>query len=233
MPTLRSMSASSLLAPLIDGPARPLHVLHRGRLAAQLCDETGRVVACVTLPGAVRLPYACAVTSPAVASASFLVGDGILTWGDDTFSVSRWWRPARPRHQRLRAALDPGAAATFTTSWPRLLGRGAGLTPYGDDVICGALVALHAVDHPGLGSLTERIRAADLEHMTTATSAALLRAACDGWCIDELGSYLRAAADRADFTNARRTVMAVGSSSGRGLVEGVTQMLPDLERLAA
>ena len=111
-------------------------------------------------------------------------------------------------------------------TWPELLGRGPGLTPYGDDVLCGALVALHAVDHPRRPELAHAIRTADLEARTTATSAALLRAACDGWCIDELHRHLTSLAAGAGMASSRAALLAVGSSSGGGLLEGLSMVLP-------
>jgi hypothetical protein len=249
------MAASILVAPVIDGPHRHLHVVHRSRFALQLADETGRVDFAVTFPGAVRLPYACAVASPVSASSSFSVGDGVLAWGDDlcntcttpsttwpgvapagptsslvTFTVARWWRPAKPRHHALAEAVDPAGVRRLVDTWPDLLGRGTGLTPYGDDVLCGALVTLSAVQHPDFAPLASDISAASLDERTTATSAALLRAACEGWCIDELAWHLAALAtpDPASYAAAsRRRLRAVGSSSGRGLLEGVGLVLGD------
>jgi hypothetical protein len=74
--------------------------------------------------------------------------------------------------------------------------------------------------------LAHDIGAADLEHSTTATSASLLRTACEGWCIDELADLLRCLARGEDPTSARDTLLRVGSSSGRGLIEGVATVLP-------
>ncbi len=232
--TARPMAASVLLAPLLDGPRRALTVAHRSRLALQLADEHSRVVLGVMFPGAVRLPFGCAVASSPSASSSLSVGDGVLAWGDDVYTVARWWRPARPRHRTLGAAVDPDGVRRLLLRWRRLLGRGPGLTPYGDDVLCGALVTLHAVDHPALAALRAMISATALESSTTATSASLLRAACEGWCIDELADHLAAKATGARTAETRAALLRVGSSSGRGLLEGLALIAPgNLRQVAA
>ncbi len=230
----RPMAASVLLAPLLDGPRRPLTVVHRSRLALQLADEAGRVVLGVMFPGAVRLPFGCAVAASRRTSPSLSVGDGVLAWGDDVYTVARWWRPARPRHRTLAASVDPDGVRRLLGSWRGLLGRGDGLTPYGDDVLCGALVTLHAVDHPALPALVQEIAATALEGSTTATSASLLRAACQGWCIDQLADHLASRAAGAPTTGTEAALLRVGSSSGRGLLEGIALVAPSTgKRVAA
>jgi hypothetical protein len=237
------MAASELVAPWIDGRVRRLKITHRSRLAWSLADEAGRVAFCVMFPGAVRLPSACAVAPQAglvKTPSSLSVGDGLLAWGDDecdeepeavAFRVARWWRPARPDpkdHQALAPAVDPAAVQRLIDDWVEHLGGGPGLTPYADDVLCGALVTLRAAGHPDLPGLAREISAADLERATTATSASLLRQACEGWCIDELADLLRALARDEDPMPARDAVLRVGSSSGRGLVEGVATVVPGI-----
>ncbi|MFY9916505.1 MAG: DUF2877 domain-containing protein [Nocardioidaceae bacterium] len=223
-----------LVAPLLDGPHRPLTVAHRSRLALQLADEQGRVVLGVMFPGAVRLPYGCAVASSPSTSSSLSVGDGVLSLGDDVYTVARWWRPSRPRHRSLAGAVDPDGVRRLAEQWRRLLGRGPGLTPYGDDVLCGALVMLHAVDHPSLPALRQSIGATALETSTTATSVSLLRAACEGWCIDELADHLAAVARGGPAsTSTRAALMRVGSSSGAGLLEGLALVAPTIDRQEA
>ncbi len=231
---VRPMVASVLVAPLLDGPRRRLTVVHRSRHALQLADEQGHVVFCVMFPGAVRLPYGCAVAPSASTSSSLSVGDGVLTWGDDVYTVARWWRPSRPRHRSLAATVDADVVHRFVDQWRRLLGRGPGLTPYGDDVLCGALVMLHAVDHPALPALRRSIVTTALETSTTATSASLLRAACEGWCIDELADHLAALARGGEAAaSTRAALIRVGSSSGAGLLEGLALVAPTIDRQEA
>ncbi len=231
---VRPMAASVLVAPLLDGPHRLLRVAHRSRLALQLADEQNRVVLGVMFPGAVRLPYGCAVASSPSTSSSLSVGDGVLAWGDDVYTVARWWRPSRPRHRSLAARVEPAGVRRLVEQWRRLLGRGPGLTPYGDDVLCGALVLLHAVDHPALLTLRQSIVATALESATTATSASLIRAACEGWCIDELADHLAAVAHCSGAAaSTRAALLQIGSSSGAGLLEGLSLVAPTMNQQEA
>jgi hypothetical protein len=90
-------------------------------------------------------------------------------------------RVALPGIGRLRAWLDacrfPPAHHTPPVD---LLGLGPGLTPSGDDVLCGALVALHAVGRAdALGLLARAIDKA-APAATSRLSGAFLRAAAEG-----------------------------------------------------
>lgn len=217
------LSASSLLGPLLDGPDRPLRVVDRTSRSWHLCDAEGRVVACLSPAGAWRLPYACAVDVLPAADVELSAGDGALIIDGHRLRPRRWWRPARPTVTSLRVV--PGAVDVLSAQWRADLGRGPGLTPYADDIVCGSVVALAAAG--AAADLRALVAADDLERRTTAISAALLRLACAGWCIDEVAGYLAAldaeAAGRpnAEVAARRRRLLAVGHSSGRGLMSGV------------
>jgi hypothetical protein len=95
------------------------------------------------------------------------------------------------------------------------------------------LMALQAGGHPALPELVDRVRAVDLEGRTTATSAALVRAACEGWCIDELAEYLHTldrSPDPYATAASRSRLLGIGSSSGRGLLEGIALVFADFGR---
>jgi hypothetical protein len=223
-------AASVLAAPLIDGPQRRLVVAHASRYAWQLADEDGRVATSVIFPGAVRLPSAIAVPAMPATPSSVSVGDGAVTIGRQTLKVARWWRPARPRTPLLRGRVAASAVRGLARRLPELVGLGGGLTPYGDDVVCGALVACRAAGSPETGLLAEALRGIDLERRTTATSALLLRLASEGWCIDEVAGYLGALArGGADLESARAALLRVGHSSGAGLLEGIHRAVPTAE----
>jgi hypothetical protein len=119
-----------------------------------------------------------------------------------------------------------------------LLGRGNGLTPSGDDLLCGLLAGgvLFGRDVSGLretvlSELIGRPRA------TTSLSAALLRAAADGAVIAPLRGLGRALCDRgradshSDIERDREqdaamddqldSVLAIGHSSGVALAAGL------------
>ena len=223
-------AASAALAPLVDGPPRPLAVAHGSTTAWQLADESGRVVACLLSPRSLRLPHGIVVSSPLPddGPAPVSLGAGRLRIGDDDHRVARWWRPAAPRHTDLYDSVDERAATVVLRSWRSRLGVGDGLTPYADDVLCGALVTLLAAGHPAGAELADAVDGADLEAATTATSAGLLRQAVHGRCIDALAGYLAARTSDAAARDHRSLARLeeVGHSSGRGMAEGVHTVLP-------
>jgi Protein of unknown function (DUF2877) len=228
-------AASAALAPLVDGPPRPLVVAHCSSTVWQLADASGRVVACLLSPRSLRLPHGIVVSSPLPDTralpdgrpAPVELGAGRLRIGDDGHRVARWWRPAEPRHTDLYDGIDETAATVVLRTWRSRLGAGDGLTPYADDVICGALVTLLATGHPAGAELAAAVDAADLEGATTATSAGLLRQAVHGRCIDALAGYLDSlTSDEAARERGLARLEEVGHSSGRGMAEGVHEVLP-------
>jgi len=223
------LAASTLCAPLIDGPPRLLEPVHRSSAAIQLADADGRVRMCVTTPDAVRLPHAVIVTSLPRRSSPVVVGDGAVCADDRRTGVGRWFEPARPEFPSLRRQLAPEAVAAFVRTWSVAIGRGEGLTPYADDVVCGSLVLLHAAGHPAAHQVAAALEHVELERRTTATSAALLRLAADGYCVDALADQLAALADEPaavdEAAPATARLLAVGHTSGAGLLAGVQVLL--------
>jgi hypothetical protein len=237
---IESVVASTLLAPLVDGPLQTLEVVHRSRAAWQLADARGRVTLSVISASAIRLPHAAVVPSFPTGSSPISAGGGSLGWDGSRVKVARWFEPARPILPSLHDRLDPAAVDAFERRWPASIGRGDGLTPYADDVVCGGLIALWAAGHPAAQIISGQVDASPLERQTTAVSAALLRTAARGYCIDPLARFLAAVADddgSADRAAARRrahrALLAVGHSSGRGLAEGAVGLLdPRAQSLA-
>jgi hypothetical protein len=222
-------AASVALAPLVDGPPLPLAVAHGSTTVWQLADASGRVVACLLSPRSLRLPHGIVVSSPLADGRPVPVwlGAGRLRIGDDEHRVTRWWRPAAPRHADLYDVIDERAATGVLRSWRSRLGAGDGLTPYADDVICGALITLLAAGHPAGAELAGAVDSVDLEAATTATSAGLLRQAVHGRCIDALAGYLASlTSDEAARGRCLARLEEVGHSSGRGMAEGVHMVLP-------
>lgn len=217
--------ASSLVAGLLDGDVSAGVVRSVARTRVSVHYETGRSdvpVLSVCTPDAVRLP--ASVVSPVLPSGS---DDASAGW-----RVVRWWRPPRPR------GLTPPAVA------PRclldeirpdeLVGRGPGLTPSGDDVLAGALVAAHAVGHPLLEDWRERTRHALATRSTTVVSRGLLRHALEGWAVPELADYLEAVCGESTTQEAARArLLAVGHSSGAALAAGADHALATAVREAA
>jgi hypothetical protein len=223
-------AASSVVAPLLDGPFLPLVIAHRSAAAWQLADGSGRVVACLQPPGGLRLPHGvvmpCALPSGGPAPVS--VGAGRLRVAGREHRVGRWWSPPQPRLPDLADRVDERAAVALLRSWRSRLGAGDGLTPYADDVLCGSLLALLSAGHPAGAELALAVDAVDLEAATTATSAGLLRQAAHGRCIAVLACYLRSlTGGEQEQRRCSVALEAVGRSSGRGMAEGVQQVLPD------
>jgi hypothetical protein len=184
------------------------------------------------------------------------VGGGVLVVGGSTYRVARWWRPPRPRGLGAappaslagavrwltgrvadpldavgRAAVADLVQALAEGARPeppvaRLLGRGPGLTPTGDDVLAGALVCLAALGAPAAAPLGAAVTEAAPD-ATTAVSAALLRHAARGECVPELADLLDAVASggadpaTGPLPRAAGALLAVGHCSGAGLLHGV------------
>jgi hypothetical protein len=126
------------------------------------------------------------------------------------------------------AAGDEDAAVAAAQ---RLLGRGPGLTPAGDDVLAGLLAttvtlapAVRGGTRSGLVATARATgdRIADLARdATTAVSAALLHHASRGEVAAPAGQVLHALTGRGDLTTAITALLAVGSTSGRDLAIGI------------
>lgn len=115
---------------------------------------------------------------------------------------------------------NPGSAK-LASAVRALLGLGDGLTPWGDDVLAGALVTLVGANHPAgrmLGSMVSGELAAR-PGATTVVSAALLVHATRGECIPELAAVLTEPVGRLGPVVA--ALLRVGHSSGGGLLHGV------------
>lgn len=126
---------------------------------------------------------------------------------------------ARLGHQPLAALL------------PALIGRGPGLTPAGDDAVCGYLAARFAVVPDAAPSEAAPVRA----HLgrTGAISASLLAAAATDGQIFAAGMAMLAAlvsAEAAAVAPALRRLQGLGQTTGRALLAG---MLGGLEPVAA
>ena len=212
----------------------------------------------VTPAGAVRLPASLQLAGPLpdrVATAR--AGLGRLLLDTVVVRVRRWWRPPAPvvrdpRRASARAAaaapllppLEPAVAVAVaplreavrssdarpgpTRAVAGLVGLGGGLTPSGDDVLAGALVALRALErggHAGPGRLASALARAAGRRATTTLSAALLQDAGRGWCVPELAAYLAAADGRGELPTAVARLLAVGHSSGAAMAHGAALVL--------
>ncbi|MBY9076261.1 DUF2877 domain-containing protein [Nocardioides sp. WL0053] len=235
-------AASCLLDALLDGPPAPLTEVARTRLSVHYATGSGQVpVLCVCTPDAVRLPHS--LVTPALPPAgSATVGAGVLRVGTAAWRPVRWWRPDRPRGMRppvhdlrplLRDAADRCGDPGVTLPAPRydgldpatLLGAGPGLTPSGDDVVAGALVAAHATGDPRHAGWAGATRAALTATRTTPVSRGMLHHAADGYATPQLAGFVTAVCTGRDVDTATQRLLAVGHSSGVALLAGVVHTL--------
>ena len=199
-------------------------------------------------------------------------GGGVVAPGLDV-RVAREWRPSRVRSglalpgETARELLGhegvlAGLCADLTRAGLRgepvdrqvggLVGAGVGLTPSGDDALCGVLLALRAwgPQRRGIEDGAADARAepavsvavasvvdavARNRHRTTSLSASLLTAAAAGFAVPQVSSLVEAlsrsnsAAGRSLVVTALEAVHGIGHSSGRDLVAGLAGALHSIE----
>ena len=208
------------------------------------------------LPGAVVLGPSLPRTGWGVRPGKEVwVGDDEVRLPGATIRVVRTWRPVRvpdATHQPTTTDVEAVAGlasvqwrlparhlATAALAGDDLTGRvaltvgvGPGLTPSGDDVLCGVLLALRtagaldAVAHLW-SAVTLRLGA------TTTLSAGLLADAADGYAVSQvvrLTSALASGETGAGVDAAAREVAAVGHSSGADLLAGLAGGLEAVRR---
>lgn len=212
----------------------------------------------VRLPCALLLPTTRAelpLTSLGPAVGTPVVGDGVLAWtgpaGPVVVRAVREWAPTRACRgavvtsalTAVRAGLPAPAALGIDaelvarlTGDPaqavgRLLGRGPGLTPAGDDVLAGFLVAAQAfgLDARRMRAVTEALAPG----RTTALSAALLWHAARGECIDEVAAVVAALTCHGSPEPALGRLLAVGHTSGAALAVGLATAAATAHVMAA
>lgn len=189
-------------------------------------------------PGAEPFPFSIVVPERDVAS---LPAEGPLRLGDGVVVLPGGRRLAARRPAAAQAgppgvdatimlrALGavPGLAARSAAAGSlddpeRLLGRGQGLTPSGDDVLIG-FIAMCAHAHRGWGLPDPAPLAAGLAarapRRTTAVSAALLAEAARGRFAPVVGAVCRAGP--ADLASALARLAAVGATSGLDTLAGI------------
>lgn len=164
-----------------------------------------------------------------------VTGPRELELGGRTITITRTWRSAVPSLVGtdtgdsvaiLRRALRDTAAPPDIA---QLIGWGGGLTPTGDDIVCGMLAAAHAFADPR----REQWRAQTHSRLpaTTELSAQFLRLAAAGHVTAELRELLLAL-DTAHLPAAVRRLLGVGHTSGADLATGVLRYL-ELRHLEA
>lgn len=211
---------------LLEAPDGPRAVVHASSTAIYV-DLDGWCLGVVSA-SATRVPCALWSTLPdlaAYADRTVSVRDGGLVVGDDDLRITRLADPRATtvgRHGPAPSVMPPGfdlpADGRLTTGHlDRLLGRGPGLTPLGDDVLAGWFAAREALGEPDLvlaGAVRRRLG------VTTLLSATLIDCAIRGEALPELAAWLAAPSPAT-----RNALLAVGATSGAGLLTGASLAL--------
>ena len=216
---------------LAEAPDGPRPVLHASASAIYVNLDGW----CVGVVSATATHVPCALWSALpdlgpYAGLPVTVRSGALHVGDDELRITRLVDP-RTTAVGHHAQTEPGTSATSGFDLPadgrlttahldRLLGRGPGLTPLGDDVLAGWFATRAALDAPDdalVGAVRRRLG------FTTLLSATLIDCAIRGEVLPQLGDWL---ADPGPAT--RRALLAVGATSGAGLLRGASLALTSL-----
>jgi hypothetical protein len=208
----------------------PVRFLHRGPVAVYL-EVDGWCVGVVGT-AAVAVPCALRLATPGVSdlagAESAAVVDGVLHLDGQPVVIGRTLDVSVPRlgPSASRGPLaSPQADDLDADAVPLLVGRGSGLTPAGDDVLCGWFAIHHAA---GVGVPEVERAVADLLWRTTTLSATLLDCAMHGEVIPEFARLVRALDEPADLPAAVDALVAVGHTSGRALLAGAELALGSL-----
>jgi hypothetical protein len=145
-------------------------------------------------------------------------------------ACSRSWHASAQMAHAVRSAVNDASGLDDALS--KVVGRGPGATPSGDDVLVGVLAVLTS-PHSGMAGAkaAESIGRSILPLLPTTTdvSGHLLRQAAEGlFCRDvhELASALIGALSRQEFSEKVRRVIETGATSGADTCEGLLAFAP-------
>ena len=217
----------------VDGPRAVVHA----SATAIYVDLDGWCIGVVSTT-ATRVPCALWSTLPdlgAYADRPVVVRSGALLLGDDEVRITRLADPRATTvgpHRQARGAMPldlpdlPADGRLTDVHLDRLIGRGPGLTPLGDDVLAGWFATRAALGEPDpvlAGAVRRRLG------VTTLLSATLIDCAVRGEALPELAAWLAAPSPAT-----RDALLAVGATSGAGLLTGaslaLTSVSPALSR---
>ena len=154
--------------------------------------------------------------------------DGIarVVLGSASLPASALARVAGPRVARLREWASAGLTRLTHEPAPvDLLGLGPGLTPSGDDLLCGALVALRAIGQVDAARDLHAAIAAAAPLATTPLSAAFLRAAAEGHSSEALHRTIIALLEHQSVARYVKVVAGIGHTSGWDALAGAVLVL--------
>jgi len=209
---------------LLAGPSCPGTVLGHFPTALYIAVPRGFGVIAVLSSNAVRLPCGLQLTAPELdldLPGEVVVGNGAVRVGPVEVAAGRTVSMHVSRRPDPTPALVRQAQRSVDRVEvdERLLGRGPGLTPSGDDVLAGYLVGAAAYGLPA-----DELRAfvhSQAHRRTTTLSAALLRHAALGEAIPQVAGLLDALSGRRRLDRALAALLAVGHTSGAALASGV------------
>lgn len=215
---------------LAEAAPGPRPVLHASSTAIYV-DLDGWALGLVSATAS-RVPCALWSTLPdlgGLAGQPVAVERGALTIGGTEVRIARLvdtrvttiGRHGRPRFEpriAMTSGWDLPADGRLTTAHlDRLIGRGPGLTPLGDDVLAGWIATRAALGRPDAvlaGAVRRRLG------VTTLLSATLIHCALHGEAFPQLADWLAE-----PCRDTREALLAVGATSGAGLLTGASLAL--------
>jgi Protein of unknown function (DUF2877) len=197
---------------IVAAPAlRHVRIVGAGR-SASYGEDDGFVVVFTRAPPV--LPNGAQVSSlPAV-------GDEIVVRGDEVWDPTLRLVAPPPvvadGPDDLVAAVESRDPSLAAAAGAQLIGRGGGLTPEGDDLVCGVagVVAVAGWDEASREAWLAALIGGDLRRRTTALSATLLELAARGMGPEPLQAWL------AGDARALARLEALGHSTGRAIARG-------------
>ena len=211
-------------ARIADSRDQPLRLLHAGRDAAYLAVEShdGEWCLGIAASGAVQVPLALRVSAPSLSGWDWTrarILDGVVRIGTRSLAVGRLIDVRVPRSASGGAGSGPEGPdeASAAALVDARIGRGPGLTPAGDDWLCGWLAARRS-RRTDTAAVDARIRAQ--LRRTTTLSAGLLECALAGEAIPQVAAWITSVGT-ADESAAEAAVVGVGHTSGRALLAGL------------
>jgi hypothetical protein len=121
----------------------------------------------------------------------------------------------------VAARLRKGRSTAAVAAAVRIIGLGPGLTPTGDDVLAGCVIALHRLGQPRLAMAFGTQVAETARTRTTSLSAALLRHAAAGEALPQSVALADALAGVGDVDASASALLRVGHTSGHDLARGL------------
>jgi hypothetical protein len=148
---------------------------------------------------------------------------------ESVMDMGRFGLIGHPGPEQLAARCAAGDLAHAVDAAERIVGLGPGLTPSGDDVLAGLLLALRLLGGavPGGGTavwLADWLGAAVTAHAdtrTTSLAASLLHCAAHGEAAAEVAAVLRGIAGQEPLRPAARRLLNAGHTSGADLAWGL------------